>query len=163
MARPGFWIDTIIGTDLVVTVTNAQSLMTDASLTQSRRGWTCVRTIIGIDIARVVHDSGEGSHNVGMGIGISSDAGFQASGGIPDLATATEFPTRGWLFRAQYRVWGFAADDPTIHTVRIEKDIRAKRKIDNGVMYAVWKSTANEGAVATLRVDGIIRQYWLDA
>ena len=163
MARPGFWIDTVLDTPLVVNVQNNQSLMGAASLTDDRLRWTCVRTIIGLDVARAVHDSGEGSHIVYGGIAIVSQQAFATSGAISAVEQGDEFPTRGWLWKSAARVWGFAANDPTVYTWRIDKDIRAKRKLDNGEMIIAFKSIADEGAAATLQVNGLVRQYWLDA
>ena len=163
MARPGFWIDTVLGETLTVNVQQVVSLMTNYDASQSRRGWTLVRTIIGFDIARAVHDSGEGSHLVSSGIGIAFQEAFGVGQtAIPSPQTPTDFPVRGWIWRAQHRVWGFAADQPTIFTARIDKDIRAKRKLDNGEMYVTFMSTLEEGAAATIQVNGLIRQYWLD-
>ena len=127
----------------------------------TRTGWTLVRTIIGIDVAYVVHDSGEGSHLFSCGIGIGSREAVSISGGVPDAQTPGDYPERGWIFRAQYRIWGFAADQPQYMTRRVEKDIRAKRKLDNGRAYFTAISTLEEGAASTLAVNGLIRQYWL--
>ena len=161
MARPGFWIDTRINTAVVVGTLNIKTLMTDVTASQSRRGWTCVRTIIGLDFARTVHDSGEGSNLVGVGIGVASQEAFTASA-ISNPSTNTDFPTRGWLWRAMARIWGFAADDPQFMTWRIEKDIRAKRKIDNGEMYISASNETLEGTSGAMTLTGLVRQYWLD-
>ncbi len=161
MAREGFWIDTSFAVDVASGAENLTSLMSGVSATQSRRGWTMVRTIIGIDIAHTVHDSGEGSQTVHMGIGVTSQEAF-ASGSVPDPDVATDHPTRGWVIRAAYRCWGFAADQAQYNVRRVDKDIRAKRKLDNGEMYAVFKNLPNEGTAAGIRLNGWIRQYWLE-
>jgi len=133
--------------------------MTNVSSTQSRRGWTCIRTIIGLDVAYSVHDAGEGSHNWWMGIGVASQEAF-AAGAVADPFNATDHPVRGWLFRSGGRVFGFAADQPAVYSHRIEKDIRAMRKLDNGEMFVEFQNTLNEGAATTIHFDGFIRQYW---
>ena len=161
MARPGFWIDTRMNETIGSAAQGLESLMTNVSSTQSRRGWTMVRTIIGIDIARSVHDSGEGSDLVEIGIGVTSQEAF-AAGVVPDPQTPTDHPTRGWVYRAGYRIWGFAADQPAIYTIRVDKDIRAKRKLDNGEMYIVIDNNPLEGTAGAILVTGYIRQYWLD-
>ena len=161
MARPGFWIDTLLATTTTIGTPKIDSLMTNVSSSQSRRGWTCVRTIIGLDVAVTVHDAGEGSQRYFIGIGVASQEAF-AAGAIADPETVTDHPTRGWLYRAGYRIFNFAADQPAVFVRRIEKDIRAKRKLDNGEMYVAQSAVAQEGATTTITTIGFIRQYWLD-
>jgi len=163
MARPGFWIDTLLNVSVTGVVQQDVDMMGIASFSESRRGWTLVRTIIGIDVAYAVHDSGEGSHLVTLGIGIASTEALSAAGGIAEPDVAAEHPQAGWLFRAQYRIFGFAADQPQFHTARIDKDIRAKRKLANGICVFSAASALHEGAASTVKVTGIVRQYWLDA
>jgi len=66
------------------------------------------------------------------------------------------------MWREISRIFGFAADDPTVYSRRIEKDIRAKRKVDNGECWLSIVNEALEGTSGTIRVLGLIRQYWLD-
>ena len=161
MARSGFWLDTFFSQALVNNSQITVSLMNALATEDSRRGLTCVRTIIGLDLARTVHDSGEGSHRVSMGIGVSSREALGVTGGIPDSHVAGDFPVMGWLYRAQYRIYGFAADQPAIFNQRIDKDIRAKRMLNNGVMYITMVSVLQEGVDSTIQMTGLIRQYWL--
>ena len=154
------WIDTIFNEDIAVAGQSLVSLMTGISSTQSRFDrMTLLRTIIGLDVARTTHDSGEGSERVSMGIGIASQESF-AAGTVPDPETNTDFPIRGWIWRAQYRVFGFAADDPTIFTRRIDLDLRSMRKLDNGECYLVSANVALEGTSSTNKVMGLVRQLW---
>ncbi len=163
MARPGFWIDTLVGSNITAGTPVVLTLLTNVTAVQPRRGWTCVRTIIGLSVAYTVHDAGEGSQNFFMGIGVASREAFGASPQtISDPEVATDFPLNGWLYRAGYRILGFAADQAQYHLVRIEKDIRAKRKLSNGEMFLAFSTALNEGAAGTIHVIGFIRQYWLD-
>ncbi len=159
MAR--FWVDTTFNDDVVVGAQLLRSLMTGFSSPQTRADqMTLLRTIIGIDCARTVHDSGEGSERVSIGIGLTSQEAF-AAGVVADPETNTDFPVRGWVWRANYRVFGFAADQPTIFTRRIDKDVRAMRKLENGEMYLVCSNAALEGVSGTVRLTGLVRQLWL--
>ena len=117
---------------------------------------TLLRTIIGVDIAHLVHDSGEGSQQVSVGVGVVSQESF-AAGSLPDPEVVADFPIRGWIFRARYRIFGFAADQPQFMTRRIDMDIRAKRKLDNGESY--WRSvnTNEEGVIGVILVSGMVR------
>ena len=137
------------------------SLMTSLGPFDTRiQKMTLLRTIIGIDIARTVHDSGEGSHKVAVGIGVTSQEAFTL-GSIPEPGQDTDFPTRGWVWRAQYRVFGFAADQPAVFTQRVDLDIRAQRKLDNGESFLCASAALVDGAAATNTIVGCIRQLWL--
>ena len=123
---------------------------------------TLTRTIIGIDVAMLVHDSGEGSQQVFLGLGICSAQAFSAGdSGIPDPFVMVDFPPRGWIWRASYRVYGFAADQPAVFNARIDLDIRGQRKLENGVAFMTVTNTPFEGVATVITVSGIVRQLWL--
>ena len=137
------------------------SLMTGVSATQTRFDqMTLLRTIVGLDVGSAVHDSGEGSQLASLGTGVMSQEAF-AGGAFPDPQVATDFPTRGWVWRAQYRVYGFAADQPAVFTRRIDLDIRAQRKLENGESFLVMNNGTEEGVAVTLLFIGLVRQLWL--
>jgi len=159
MAR--IWVDTFITAAIANNSTFAVSLMTNISPGESRlQQMTLLRTVIGIDIAATVHDSGEGSQLVSPGIAIASQESFVA-GTTPDPEAAGDFPTRGWVWRAQYRVYGFAADQPAVFNRRVDLDIRAMRKLENGESYITIRNQANEGVSFAVSVFGLVRQLWL--
>ena len=123
---------------------------------------TLLRTIIGLNVGLTVHDSGEGSQLVSLGIGIvSSDAYSAGLTALPDPRIDADFPTRGWIWRARYRVFGFAADQPAVYTQRIDLDMRSQRKLDNGIPLFIITNENVEGAASTITVHGLIRQLWL--
>ncbi len=158
---PRVWIDTMFNNSVVVGSQITLTLMTDVTPTQTRQNqMTLLRTVIGLDIGRLVHDSGEGSERMSLGIGIASQEAF-AAGAISDANAPTDFPTRGWVWRSQYRVFGFAADQPTVFTRRIDLDIRAMRKLENGEAFLHVTLEAIEGVSSSAQVVGIIRQLWL--
>ena len=121
---------------------------------------TLMRTIIGIDIAHLVHDSGEGSQDVTLGIGVTSQEAF-AAGILPDPNQETEHPTRGWVWRYRCRTYGFAADQAAVYNHRVDKDVRSRRKLENGECYINIFNTADQGSTGTINVIGLIRQLWL--
>jgi len=131
------------------------------SATQTRFDrMTLMRTIIGIDLAAFTHDSGEGSYVNDCGIGATSQEAF-AAGVVADPETDTDFPARGWVWRAQYRGYGFAAGQADVFNRRVDLDIRSRRKLENGEMYIVITNFAVEGANILIRVTGYIRQLYL--
>ncbi len=158
---PRIWIDTRIGATVVIGTQRLDSLMTGVSATQTRFDrMTLLRTIIGIDFGRLTHDSGEGSEVVAVGIGIASQEAF-AAGNVSDPNIATDFPTRGWVWRAAYRIYGFAADQPAVFNRRVDLDLRAQRKLENGEAFIVTDLFAVEGANSGMRMEGLVRQLWL--
>ncbi len=159
---PTLWMDRAINDDVTIGTQGNLDLLTGLGEPESRMArFTLTRTIIGLDIARTVHDSGEGSELISLGIQIVSRPSFESPGSIPSPQDQTEFPARGWVWRASYRVFGFAADQPAIFTRRIDLDIRSQRKLENGVSVLSLQALAVEGANSTARVSGFIRQLWL--
>ncbi len=157
---PKIWIDTHLDNPILVGTQLLRSLMTGVSATQTRFDrMTLLRTIIGFDVGNIIHDSGEGSQEFHIGIGVASQEAF-ALGAISDPVTDTDFPTRGWIWRATYRTFGFAADQPTIFTRRVDLDIRAKRKLENGEAFVVADNIDHEGVSSSLQILGLIRQLW---
>ena len=156
-----FWIDTLVNETIAVASEAVVSLITGIGSAQSRGDqMTLLRTILGIDIAAAVHDSGEGSSIVTYGIGVTSQEAF-AAGIVPDPEVQTDFPTRGWVIREQYRVFSFEAGVADVHVRRIEKDIRARRKLENGESYIVIENTGLDGAPQPIIFLGLVRQLWL--
>ena len=137
--------------------------MTGMTFPQTRRDrMTLLRTIIGLDVARLTHDSGEGSEQVFFGIAIATQEAFDAgAASLPSPFVMTEFPRLPWVWRAAYRTYGFAADQPAVFNQRIDLDIRAKRKLENGQAYLNVVNTTFEGSSSVVTVSGIIRQLWL--
>ena len=157
------WVDTMLDLQVGNGSSNAVSLITDLSFVEIRMSQlTVMRTIIGIDVAHLIHDSGEGSQDVSIGIGVASQDAFSAGGAsLPDPAVQGDFPTRGWVWRARFRVYGFAADQAAVFNRRIDLDIRARRKLDNGESFIKVTNTVDQGTSGTINAIGLIRQLWL--
>jgi len=161
MAR--LWIDNLVNAPLGSGALAVQGLNGTFTTEATRLAqMTLLRTIIGLDVAYTVHDSGEGSQQVALGIGIAETDAFAAGvGSLPDPGVESDFPRLPWVWRARYRIFGFAADQPTIFTRRLDLDIRAQRKLGNGISYLILSNTPQEGVAATVSVTGYIRQLWL--
>ena len=158
---PRLWIDTELSLIVTVGTPLLRTLMTGVTSTDTRLSqMTLLRTIVGFDVARTVHDSGEGSERLHAGIGIASQEGF-ASGNVAQPGIMTDFPARGWVWRNHWRIWGFAADQPAIFTRRVDLSLKSQRKLENGEAYIMFNLTAIEGVASTTTVTGIIRQLWL--
>jgi len=158
---PSVWVDKTISNTVSTGAQLQVRLDTGLTLVQTRlTQMTLLRTIIGLSIARTVHDSGEGSEILSLGIGIVSQEAFSASV-LPDPEAEQDFPPRGWIFRGMWRIFGFAADQPAIHVERVDRDIRAQRKLENGVPFLVATVGNIEGVNSTVDVRGLIRQLWL--
>ena len=155
------WIDTLLE-DLVLSAgQGARDLTAQFSSEETRLAqMTLMRTIMRFDIAYTVHDSGEGSQRVGIGIGIESQEAF-AAGIHPDPVTIGDFPIRGWVYRGIWRVFGFAADQPAVDVARVDLDLRSRRKLESGLCFFVIDNRAVEGVASAISVTGIVRQLWL--
>jgi len=155
------WIDTLVNSDVASNGQEAVDLTVDFTSEETRLAQlTLMRSILRIDIAYTVHDSGEGSQRLSLGLGVESQEAF-AAGVHPDPNVAGDFPARGWVYRGSWRVFGFAADQPAVNVARVDLDMRSRRKLENGLSFAVMDNTPMEGVAAVVRVTGWIRQLWL--
>ena len=94
----GFWIDTLLNTTTGNGAQTIVGLMGSLSTADKRTGgFTLLRTIICIDIGHVVHDSGEGSQFIDIGIGVTSKEAFDVPT-VPDPNVPADVPMRGWLY-----------------------------------------------------------------
>ncbi len=159
---PTFWADHLPNLTIASGALARTGLFDDMASPPDRTlRMTWIRSIIGLDIARITHDSGEGSDQVFLGMGIVGiDAFIAAGAALPDPFVMSDYPTRGWVWRAAYRTYGFAADQPAVFNRRVDLDIRAQRKRDNGVPCLMVKNTAFEGTSSVITVSGIIRTLW---
>ena len=122
--------------------------------------FTLMRLIICYDIGHLVHDSGEGTQFIDVGIGIASEEAV-AAGALADPEASTDFPATGWLFRCRVLSQGFAADQPAAYYRTIERDLRAKRRLDNGNLYLSVTNTNDTGTSGSIIVAGITRALFL--
>ncbi len=121
--------------------------------------FTLLRTIIGIDIMPTVRDPGEGDNLLSIGIGIVSDGVSQADS--PDPADESSFPIMPWVWRARYRVYAVAVDDQNVNRVRVDLDIRAQRKLDNGRPALMTRILDFQGTPFAITITGAIRMLYL--
>jgi len=155
------WIDTLpnavvgSGSQAALDLT-AQFTSEETRLSQM----TLMRTVLRLDISHTVHDSGEGSQRVGIGLGIESQEAF-AAGVHPDPLTVGDFPMRGWVYRGIWRVFGFAADQAAVDVARVDLDLRSRRKLESGISFIIMQNAAQEGVTGAVTVVGIVRQLWL--
>jgi len=155
------WIDQILNADIASGGTLNLDVLVDFTNEATRlQQMTLMRTIIRIDLAHTVHDSGEGSQQFSVGLGVMSQEGF-AAGSVPDAEIRGDFPTRGWIYRGLWRVFGFAADQPAVSVRPVDVDLRLRRKLENGLCFSTFHNAPLEGTAATVKVNGIIRTLWL--
>ncbi len=156
------WVDSLFDNDVTNVTTATFSLLAQPSQTESRlAGLTLLRTIIRLALAPTVMDVGEGSQRVSLGIGVATQEAVTLGAALPDPEDPEDFPARGWVWRGRWRVWATAADRAVVVWREIDKDIRARRKLENGEPFLSINNTASEGSSFTIRFTGMIRQLWL--
>ena len=158
--RHYFWVDTNHALQVASGGKSETSLMTGISSTESRMGMTLIRLLLCWDLSHLLHDSGEGTQRPAIGIGIASQEAF-AAGTLPEPEDDTEFPMGGWLFKCSFRTYGFAADAPAAYSRVIERDLRAKRKLNNGELFLTLTNVPDGGTAGTVTLIGITRALWL--
>ena len=156
------WVDTIFGLNVASDGQSSVELDETAFTVQERRSvrWTLIRTILRLDIAATVRDSGEGDQLVTLGIGVVSQEAFAALT-LPEPGTGLDFPIKGWVYRARYRVYAVAVDDQNVDVVRIDLDLRARRLMANGRLVLIADNTPNQGTATAVTISGIVRSLFL--
>ena len=122
---------------------------------------TVTRLIIGFDVDAPDPDENDVFvMRMNFGIGVATREAFDAGvASVPSLAATTEFPIHGWLWRSQYTVSFSNSATFGIELYkfpRIDKDIRAARKVDKGVLYFAAVNTVIQGA-NSVQLGGMIR------
>jgi len=151
-----FWRDETIDVDIVTgAIHQAVQLLDGIGVGTGRREdqLTIVRTIIGLNLWHVRDSIGD--QLLSIGIGVASQQGFAAIDGEADPGEESQFPIKGWTYRGQYVVIG-QTTDATAYT-RIDKDIRAMRKLENGIYYLGLRNDNLTPTAFNVRVTGLIR------
>ena len=161
--RRSLWVDTVFQISVSTNSEQVQDLMGSLIETETRLSQlTLVRTIIGIDIAYSVHDAGEGSQHGAVGIFVAGREAILAGvASLPHPDVQGDYPATPWVWRARYRIFGFAADQPAVFVRRVDLDIRAQRKMANGELVLVMANNAAEGQTSTLLFSGLVRCLFL--
>ena len=162
--RHSFWVDTLHDIQLADGAGSITTLLGGVSIAESRAGMTVIRLILCWQIQALVQDQGEGQQNFDVGIGITGTQAFTTgAAAVASPSAETQHPPRGWLFRCRGTVYGFATDSNQPFTRILERDLRAKRKLDNGDLFLRFESIAEQGAGQAMSLIGITRALILSS
>ena len=163
--RTSFWVDTLVNANVTPATNIVQSLMGTIDTDEAASsGLTVARLILCYDLLQSVPYAAEGYQQIDLGIGVASkeavDLGITA---LSDPEVAVEHPQRGWLYRCRYKVLGASAARPEggMPVVHEYRDLRAKRKIERGILFLVVNSSDDIGSSITVNLTGIIRTLFL--
>jgi len=160
---PTLWVDTLLSEDVGAGGSRDAVFLGVTGLTSVERRLarrTLIRTIIRVDLAAAVRDSGEGDQIVDVGICMVA-AAQSVVADIADPAIETDYPALPWIYRARFRVYAVAVDDQNVHSIAIDKDLRSQRKVENGKLVWVTTNTDNLGVATAVTLKGIVRQLFL--
>jgi len=152
-SRPTRWVDTVITRDIPDSTQQAQSLMGDLSDSEKRTA-TVIRIILSMGVWSTTLAGAYGVQRAGFGIGVASEEAFNANV-FPDPLSAAEKPTRGWLWRTIKHVSQNGTG--TTIVVPVDADLRAARKLENGVLYMLMEASNRQGTTFTTSWEGIAR------
>jgi len=157
--RSTIWIDTIIQHTVAVGTPQVIELSFVPDRFQ-RNNLTLERTILCLDFTFLATLATNVISLVDYGIGMSAPEALAAiPPAIPDPNVAADRPIRGWIYRCSRMLQ--SDQDGTRHNIASDnKDIRAKRKLDNGEAYIALENTTVEGVPSVLRVVGLIRMLY---
>ena len=154
MARPTDWVDTQIDSTISRSGQVNKSLITGLA-PEEMRGVTLIRTIISVSVCSSTVAGAWGLQRVDLAIGVTSQEAF-AAGVLPDPKTASDKPSRGWVWRTQRLVEQNGASTRIV--THVMADIRGARKIENGELFIVIDNSAAVGGTSFgVAVVGLVR------
>jgi len=102
-----------------------------------------------------------GTQRLDYGIGVASAEAFAAgAGAIPNPATSTEYPARGWLV-AGSRYIQTSGQASELAALNWDFDIRTMRKIDKGILYLSIVNNPVQGVGQALVIGSRVRALCL--
>ena len=149
------WIDR----DLDTAVLNAGELIDNLDPLRKAESATLVREIIVLTLMPSIPSLvGTDAMRVYVGIGVSSVEAV-LGGVVSDPASESEEPADGWVYKSKFVVNGPMGND--VPVIRVEKDIRAQRKIEQGLPFLVIQNVAMLGDPFTIHVSILLRMLYL--
>ena len=146
----------MINATTLVEATQAPVLLAENVADPEKRGCTIVRMLIGMQFFPASPNAVNGVQRVMIGVGVTSDDAFSA-GALPDLETDADFPVQGWMYRDSFNLADIASGGNPGLILRVEKDIRAQRKIDRSTPFLVVRTNQVQGTAFAVIESGIIR------
>jgi len=131
------WSDTVFDSTTLVPGTQQKfNLLVNAPTTDTL---TVERIILDLTAYAGPTNEVEGAVAVDVSIGVSAQEAFENSD-LPDSEISDEYPIRGWLYVATKPVYQALPTGATPTAMwrqdaHFQADLRAKRKIDKGVLY----------------------------
>ena len=154
MPRALEWHDTLFDQTLGSAAQAGIDLLSNLARNE-RSGATITRIILNLMFDAQLTQNQDILQVVDMGIGVfSEDAAVASAFSDPD--TEIDQPARGWLYRGRGMV-RLEIGENLYEGVRVDKDIRAQRRLDRGVLYLVVDSNTTEGTSATIVLRGLVR------
>ena len=123
--------------------------------------YTVVRLILNLVVHFDTVDEAENAGLCHLGVGVTSFEAFTA-GVVPDPETSTDYPIHGWLFLGSELLQQSLPGAGGIQTryASFQKDLRASRKVDRGVLYAMFNMINIDGVPQGF-ISGRIRALFL--
>ncbi len=154
--RRRIWDDAIISENTATDTQDSTDLLPSFQEGETK-GFTLVRTIIGINIApAALVDASVDRQKVSIGIGVFSREMIDIVD-FPEPGVSNNIPLTGWIWRSQYIV----SENAAVQTLRIDIDLRAQRKVMYGVPFLIIDSTVQSGSSFAVLTTGIIRSLYL--
>jgi len=127
---------------------------------------TAIRIVVDLTVYSGSANEDEYEMVVDFGIGVSSAEAFAVGvTALPDPNTVGDYPPRGWLFvgtkvATQIIPGGATPGAMWVQRADFKMDLRASRRIDKGVLFAIFRNGDIAGSKA-LSITGRIRALCL--
>ena len=146
-------VSLVAGTDVLLDLLESATEVSDTLTAARIVGSFTVNYVVTTTIA-------DADSVVDVGIGVTSTQGFGVGGaaGVPDPASETSYPPRGWLYVATKHVAQLVTTDGGIinENAEFNFDLRAMRKLDKGILF-MRIAQANINVGGAMEVTGRVR------
>ena len=156
MPRHSYWVDTLVDMNIA---SGSRAMIRLGSLDLvflDSRTATVIRTIVDLWLVSATVAGAWGASEDWYGVGVTPSQAFNAGvANVADPFIQDEHPTHGWLLKSMCVSSQNGTGTPV--AVHCHADIRAMRKVENGVVFLTVAYEPMVGMAFPLEVRGLIR------
>jgi len=149
------WHNELFSMDIGNTLQLSRDILSQIAQTD-KVGLTLIRTLLHLFIQPTSMFGTVGLQALDFAIGVFEEDAF-AAGALPDLNVEGERPPRGWAWKERCLVPGHTTAGAVDSTVHIERDLKSRRRIDDGDLLLIVNNNSAQGSAFNVTVEGEIR------
>jgi len=157
--RATTWRDTFISSTIVADAAQTPIALSDVTVPKLEANDTVIRVLLMLQFCEAALNTAKAVISMNIGVGVTSQEAFSAgTTAMPDVNITVDKPRLGWLVRGELMVPSSGSDATRPVPVAVyERDIRAMRKVENGVLFLLLRSNTELGTGFSSFARGLVR------